>query len=99
MRRAYINKETGEHLKLVPICPKCRASIYWSLISGVEGAHAPAHCANNASATRIITDLENMLICDWEGVVVRMRDGEVNIYDKKKRLVPHKVVRKRFRSP
>ena len=92
-------KETGERFELVPMCPMCRAAIYWSLISGQPGATASAHCANNMSSTRIITDPRNMLICEWEGTVIRLDDGDVNIYDKDNRLVPHRVVRKSYPGP
>ena len=68
MGRSYINKETGEHIELVPICPKCRAAIYW-------------------------------ISCDWEGIVMRMEDNDVSIYNDKMRLVPYKIVRKQRRKP
>ncbi len=99
MKGAYVNKETGERYELIPMCPMCRAPIYWSLISGVMGAEAPAHCANNMSSTRIITDPRNMHICEWEGKVVRMRNGDVRIYNLDNRLVSHRVVPKRFPLP
>jgi len=81
------------------MCPMCRAPIYWSLISGKPGASAPAHCANNGSATRIIIDPRNIFICDWEGTVVRMPDGDVRVYNEDNRLVPHRAVRKRYPLP
>ena len=99
MGRSYINKETGEHIELVPICPKCRAAIYWSLTSGVPGARSVAHCANNLAVTRVITDPRNMISCDWEGIVMRMEDNDVSIYNDKMRLVPYKIVRKQRRKP
>ena len=94
MRRVYVNKTTGERVEFIPLCPKCRADIYWSLTSGKEGARGQAHCANNMAATRIITDPRTMIICDWEGVVIRRADQEVDIYDKKMRIVPQRIIRK-----
>ena len=94
MGRIYVNKTTGERVEFVPICPKCRAAIYWSLMSGVTGARTSAHCANNISATRIIKDLETMITCNWEGFAIRRADNEVDIYDKKMRLVPQRIIRK-----
>ncbi len=94
MGRLYLNEKTGERIEFVPICPKCRTSIYWSLTSGVPGATSTAHCANNMAVTRVITDPYNIITCDWEGIVMRMDDNEVNIYNKNMRLVPYKIMRK-----
>jgi len=54
----------------------------------------PARCANNMSSTRIITDPEHIITCDWEGVVVRADGGGVNIYDENLSQLPHKVKQK-----
>ena len=94
MGLTYWDQRSGRVVELVPVCPRCKANIYWSLHSVAAGAIGPAHCANNMSATRIITNPEHMITCDWEGTVMRDADGGVTIYDQNMRRLPHKVKQK-----
>jgi len=94
MGLTYWDQHNGCAVELVPVCPRCKANIYWTLISGKPGARGPARCANNMSSTRIITDPEHIITCDWEGVVVRAYGGGVNIYDENLSQLPHKVKQK-----
>ncbi len=93
MGRRYTKKQIGRDIELVPMCPLCRADIYWSLHSGVPGAESLAYCANNGSATRMIVDPTNVYMCTWEGVVRRNRDGSVDIFGIDGSVVPHRVNR------
>ena len=96
MGRTYWDKRNGCRVELIPLCPKCKAPIYWTLISGVVGATGHAYCANSGTATRIIVDVREMYVCDWEGIVWRAEGGTVDIYDQEFRPVPHKVKQKRY---
>jgi hypothetical protein len=84
-------------LEMVPLCPLCRAEIYWILHSGVEGATNIAYCANNGSSTRVIVDPANMVSCKWEGIVRRNENGAVDIYNVDGSTVPHRVVKRHVR--
>ena len=94
MGQMYYDSDAGCTVELKPVCPRCRANVYWTLVSGREGATGIATCANHASATRIIVDISEMHICEWEGIVMRCEDGSVIIYDKSMRKVPYRVERK-----
>lgn len=93
MGKRFIRKTIGPAIELVPMCPLCRANIYWSLYSGKPGAKAEAYCSNNIGASRIIFDTENIVTCEWSGYVVRNRHGTVDIYSNDGKAVPHKVVK------
>jgi hypothetical protein len=93
MGRRYTTRSITDNIELVPVCPRCRASVYWSLHSGLEGAQSYAHCANNMSATRIILKPGEMMSCDWEGIVVRNKNGTVDIFNIDGSAVPYRVVK------
>jgi len=97
MAKRYARKLIGAQIELVPMCPQCRGSIYWSMYGGREGDRAEAYCSNNASASRIIIEPEKMVTCHWEGYVLRNRNGAVDIFSIDGCSVPHKVVR--YRKP
>ena len=99
MGKRYIRKTIGPSIELVPMCPLCRASIYWSMYSGREGAETVAYCANNSSATRIIIDPANMVSCTWEGYARRNKHGFVDIFNSDGSAVPHRIVRRDQRKP
>jgi len=94
MGQMYYDNGDGCTVELQPVCPQCKANVYWTLVSGREGATGIATCANHESATRIIVDISAMYICAWEGIVMRCKDGSVIIYDKSMRKVPYRVERK-----
>ena len=82
----YVYTESGEKIRLVPVCPMCRAHIRWTLYSGQKGAQAPATCANNIEATRIFTKLS-------EFIVERSKDGSVNVFNKDGTKIPKQAIK------
>ena len=93
MAKRYARKRIGPLIELVPMCPLCRASIYWTMYSGREGTRSEAYCANNTSATRLIVDPKNMRACQWAGYAIRNKNGAVDIFSIDGGTVPHKVIR------
>jgi len=89
----YVYTESGEKVRLVPVCPMCRAHIRWTLYGGRKGAQAPATCANNIEATRIFTKLSELITCDWEGIVERNKDGSVKIFNKDGTKIPKQAIK------
>jgi hypothetical protein len=93
MSKRYARKLIGPAIELIPMCPLCRGSIYWTMYGGREGQTAEAYCSNNVIATRIMIDPMNMITCKWEGYVVRNKNGAVDIFSSGGAAVPHKVLR------
>lgn len=93
MGRGYKTRTMEEAMELVPMCPRCRANIHWSLRNGTPGAQGYASCGNGPSATRILFDPTNMIICNWKGIVVRNKNGAVDIFNEDGTMVPHRVVK------
>ncbi len=96
MGRKFKNKQTGAIIELIPICPLCRAQIHWSMHGGQIGDSSPANCANNLTATRIIINPENIITCNWAGIVVRNKFRDVDIFNKDGTPVPHRAVKLKY---
>jgi hypothetical protein len=94
MGKRYTSRRVGPGIELVPMCPNCRADIYWKLHSGVSGAQGSANCANHQSATRIIYDIDNIITCEWVGIVIRNKDGSVDIFNMDGSPLPHRVIKR-----
>ena len=94
MGKRYTSKQIGPTVELIPMCPYCRADIYWKLHSGDEGARGAAQCANSPNATRIMVDPNNIITCEWAGIVIRNKDGSVDIFNIDETPVPYRVIRR-----
>ncbi len=94
MGKRYTSRHMGHGIELIPMCPNCRADIYWKLYTGVPGARGAANCANHHSATRIIMDLDNIITCEWVGMVIRNKDGSVDIFNMDGSPLPQRVIRR-----
>ena len=73
-------------------CPACGAAIIWAHNNSRRGSVSEIKCANNMTSSRVDWDPKIAYICEWKGVAVRRRNGQVELYymDAQRRLRPFK---------
>jgi hypothetical protein len=66
--------------KLKHRCPKCGTAIIWHVNKFNAGAKGKIKCLNNISTSRIDWKAEAEIICEWEGLAVRIDATSFDFY-------------------
>jgi hypothetical protein len=61
-------------------CPKCKATVIWSLASACYDITSVVKCGNNITSSRITWNRDESKICQWTGMARRRKDGTVEIF-------------------
>jgi len=89
--RAY---DSDPNYDLVPLCPQCRARIYWRGYGIGPGEAGTATCSRSPKSTQIMFDPETAYMCTWEGIAKRNDDGTVTVYGHDGSRVPYRIIKR-----
>jgi hypothetical protein len=63
-------------------CPKCGSPIIWSINNLESGASGKIKCSKSITSSRISWDPTTDRICNWTGIAIRQKCGDVKLFCK-----------------